>query len=50
MIKKIFYCLLVVLALPSLAKQQTVILISLDGFRWDYIEKHNAQNIKRIAE
>lgn len=50
MIKKILYCLLLIFALPTLAKQQTVILISLDGFRWDYIEKHNAKNIKRIAE
>ncbi|MDN3379528.1 MULTISPECIES: ectonucleotide pyrophosphatase/phosphodiesterase [unclassified Pseudoalteromonas] len=30
--------------------EQTVVLISLDGFRWDYIEKHNAKNIAKIAE
>ncbi|MFY8325164.1 ectonucleotide pyrophosphatase/phosphodiesterase [Pseudoalteromonas sp. ZZD1] len=29
--------------------EQTVVLISLDGFRWDYIEKHNAKNIAHIA-
>ncbi|NMM39625.1 ectonucleotide pyrophosphatase/phosphodiesterase [Pseudoalteromonas arctica] len=30
--------------------EQTVVLISLDGFRWDYIEKHNAKNIAQIAK
>lgn len=30
--------------------EQTVVLISLDGFRWDYIEKHGAKNIAKIAE
>lgn len=30
--------------------EQTVVLISIDGFRHDYIEKHNAKNIKAIAE
>ena len=50
MIKTLFYCVLLLIARPSIAKQQTVVLISLDGFRWDYIEKHNAQNIKRIAD
>ncbi|MCF2859779.1 ectonucleotide pyrophosphatase/phosphodiesterase [Pseudoalteromonas sp. SMS1] len=29
--------------------EQSVVLISIDGFRWDYIEKHNAKNIARIA-
>ncbi len=26
-----------------------VILISLDGFRWDYVEKYNAENIKKLG-
>ncbi|MFC6440659.1 ectonucleotide pyrophosphatase/phosphodiesterase [Bowmanella sp. JS7-9] len=26
-----------------------VVLVSIDGFRWDYIEKHQALNIARIA-
>ncbi|MCQ8878249.1 ectonucleotide pyrophosphatase/phosphodiesterase [Pseudoalteromonas shioyasakiensis] len=30
--------------------QNTVVLISLDGFRWDYIEKHGAKNIAKIAQ
>ncbi|KZN35267.1 hypothetical protein N480_19680 [Pseudoalteromonas luteoviolacea S2607] len=29
--------------------EQSVVLISLDGFRWDYIEKHDAKNIAQIA-
>lgn len=30
--------------------QQHVVLISLDGFRHDYIELHDATNLKRIAK
>lgn len=30
-------------------EEQSVVLISLDGFRWDYIEKHDAKNIAKIA-
>lgn len=30
--------------------EQSVVLISLDGFRWDYIEKHGAKNIAKIAK
>ena len=41
MTKTLFYCVLLLIAIPGIAKQQTVVLISLDGFRWDYIEKHN---------
>ncbi|OCQ22260.1 phosphodiesterase [Pseudoalteromonas luteoviolacea] len=29
--------------------EQSVVLISLDGFRWDYIEKHDAKTIAQIA-
>ncbi|WP_115717500.1 alkaline phosphatase family protein [Gallaecimonas mangrovi] len=29
--------------------QQTVVLISLDGFRWDYIEKYGAKNLVAMA-
>jgi predicted AlkP superfamily pyrophosphatase or phosphodiesterase len=32
------------------ANEQTVVLISLDGFRWDYIEKHDAPNLKAMSE
>ena len=28
----------------------TVVLVSLDGFRWDYIEKHGAKNLAAIAK
>ena len=28
----------------------TVILISLDGFRWDYMDKYNAANLKALAK
>lgn len=31
------------------AKEQTVVLVSIDGFRWDYIEKHGAPNLKAMA-
>jgi predicted AlkP superfamily pyrophosphatase or phosphodiesterase len=34
----------------SFAVQQTVVLISIDGMRWDYIEKHNAPNLKKMAQ
>ena len=41
------------LAFSSLVKadqEQSVVLISIDGFRWDYIEKHNAKHLKAISE
>ncbi|TQF67692.1 ectonucleotide pyrophosphatase/phosphodiesterase [Pseudoalteromonas luteoviolacea] len=47
-----FFMVLMVLSFSSFANnknEQTVVLISIDGFRWDYIEKHNARNIARIA-
>ncbi|WP_417357121.1 ectonucleotide pyrophosphatase/phosphodiesterase [Gallaecimonas pentaromativorans] len=31
------------------AEQQSVVMISLDGFRWDYIEKHGAPNLAAMA-
>ncbi|CAM3828303.1 MULTISPECIES: alkaline phosphatase family protein [Pseudoalteromonas] len=44
----------VFIALTSLnlkaSEEQSVVLISLDGFRWDYIEKHGAKNLNRIAK
>ncbi len=44
----------VLLALACLqvqaAEEQTVVLISIDGFRHDYIELHGAPNIAKIAE
>lgn len=42
---------LLLLSLPTKgSEEQTVVLISLDGFRWDYIEKHGAKNIANIAK
>lgn len=32
------------------AGQQTVILISLDGFRWDYLDKYETHHLARIAK
>ncbi|EKE72357.1 ectonucleotide pyrophosphatase/phosphodiesterase [Gallaecimonas xiamenensis] len=32
------------------ATQQSVVMISLDGFRWDYIEKHGASNLAAMAQ
>ena len=37
-------------AVGANSESQTVVLISLDGFRHDYIEKHGAANLARIAE
>ncbi|MCH1920000.1 ectonucleotide pyrophosphatase/phosphodiesterase [Shewanella sp. A3A] len=31
-------------------QQPTVVMISIDGFRWDYIEKHHANNLAAIAK
>jgi len=48
------YVVGVLLALSCLqvqaAEEQTVVLISIDGFRHDYIELHGAPNIAKIAE
>lgn len=32
------------------SNEQTLVLISIDGFRHDYIEKHDAQNIAKLAQ
>ncbi|MGM0631483.1 MAG: ectonucleotide pyrophosphatase/phosphodiesterase [Pseudomonadota bacterium] len=32
------------------SNEQTVVLISIDGFRHDYIEKHEAKNIAKLAQ
>lgn len=37
-------------AQANAAQEQSVVLISLDGFRWDYIEKHQAKNLALIAK
>lgn len=37
-------------AFSNAKNDSTVVLISLDGFRWDYIEKHDAKNLERIAK
>lgn len=46
----IFFALLASSAMVKAAEEQSVVLISIDGFRWDYIEKHDAKNLKIISE
>lgn len=35
---------------PQAATEPSVLLLSIDGFRWDYIEKHQATHIAKIAK
>ncbi|MBE0364233.1 hypothetical protein PULV_a1829 [Pseudoalteromonas ulvae UL12] len=35
---------------PQAATSPSVVLLSIDGFRWDYIEKHQANHIAHIAK
>lgn len=42
--------LLLISPLAFAAKEQTVVMISIDGLRWDYIEKHGAPNLKAMGE
>ena len=42
------FCLLLFSASSSLAN--TLVLVSIDGFRWDYLDWPEAQNMKRMAE
>ena len=35
---------------PSAQTRQSIVLISLDGFRWDYIDRPQASHIHAIAE
>ncbi|MGM0482000.1 MAG: ectonucleotide pyrophosphatase/phosphodiesterase [Pseudomonadota bacterium] len=44
-----FILFLVSFASQAGTTEQTVVLISIDGFRYDYIEQHNATNIAEIA-
>lgn len=46
----LFLVLINAINTAAFAKEQTVVLISLDGFRWDYIEKHQAKNLAKIAK
>lgn len=57
--KKIFLILLVfvILSLSIIAQtkpindlQPTVILVSLDGFRWDYLDKYNPPTLNKLAK
>ena len=48
--KRFLLSLCLLFSLSALAEEQTVVLISIDGFRYDYIEKHDAKNIRAIAE
>ena len=45
------YLLCALLLVPTIvcAQPPSTILISIDGFRWDYIEKHNAKHIGKLA-
>ncbi|MBB1387623.1 alkaline phosphatase family protein [Pseudoalteromonas sp. SG45-5] len=50
-LKVIALCLLVGISSTAFAaKEQTVVLVSIDGLRWDYIEKHGAENLKAMAD
>ena len=42
------FCLLLFSVSSSLAN--TLVLVSIDGFRWDYLDWPEAQNMKRMAE
>jgi predicted AlkP superfamily pyrophosphatase or phosphodiesterase len=35
---------------PAQQKKPYVILISADGFRWDYADKYNAENLIRLRK
>lgn len=45
----VFFVFGLLFSMQVFAEQQSVVLFSLDGFRWDYMEKHNAVNMKAIA-
>ncbi|WP_440056449.1 ectonucleotide pyrophosphatase/phosphodiesterase (plasmid) [Pseudoalteromonas sp. T1lg65] len=42
--------LLILVASASTTAKPTTILLSFDGFRWDYIEKHQAKNLATLAQ
>ncbi|WP_338367344.1 ectonucleotide pyrophosphatase/phosphodiesterase [uncultured Pseudoalteromonas sp.] len=48
-LKVMLFCLALGTNSVFAAKEQTVVLISIDGMRWDYIEKHGAPNLKAMA-
>lgn len=48
MFKAIGFLVALLAALPSQAN--TLILVSIDGFRWDYLDIHSAPNLNRIAQ
>ncbi|WP_372763137.1 alkaline phosphatase family protein [Pseudoalteromonas sp.] len=49
-VKGMLWCLLFGMNNAFAAKDQTVVLISIDGMRWDYIEKHGAPHLKAMSE
>ena len=49
-LKAVSICLMLGMNSAFAAKEQTVVLVSIDGLRWDYIEKHGAPNLKAMAE
>jgi len=42
-LKAVSICLMLGMNSAFAAKEQTVVLVSIDGLRWDYIEKHGAK-------
>lgn len=51
------FALLLLIVCPAFAKtrairdlQPTVLLVSIDGFRYDYLEKYQPKNLKRLAK
>lgn len=48
--KRIIIALLALCSIAAQATEQSVVLISIDGFRHDYIERHDAKHIRQIAQ
>ncbi|PCK30409.1 alkaline phosphatase family protein [Pseudoalteromonas piscicida] len=45
-----FIVVLTLFSSTALAERAPTVLISIDGFRWDYIEKHDAKHIAKLAD
>lgn len=46
---KLALCLSLFTSFILSAQPQSVVLISLDGFRWDYLQKHKAEGLQKLA-
>ncbi|RRS08114.1 alkaline phosphatase family protein [Pseudoalteromonas sp. J010] len=46
---KTLFVILTLFSSAVCAQKVSTVLISIDGFRWDYIEKHDAKNIAKLA-